>query len=383
MYRPLLSLLTITLASLAMPKPMAPSNVPAARVLANAVANVRAHPDDPDARYAAGRIRFMIFCANDPATIQMYKDVSPFRFAGFYPGPWEMNGAKPRRDAKTVKLVMDAISDLRAAIRLDKGREPGLYHLTLACMVEVAAPIASAVDPKASPGGWRKLAEREYGLAFDAAKPADANQASYGRWISVEAGQEVLRLDPDSPKKKEIQAHLAKMASLPPGPISPIVFSLRESLPLSDLLDVTQKVEFDLDGTGGPQKWPWVKPETAILVWQPDPSVPITSGRQLFGSATWWMMFKDGYAAMAALDNDRNGWLEGKELFGLAVWRDANGNGRSEAGEVVPVRSLGIEGIATRASGRSGRSLVNKLGLRLRDGRVLPTYDWVATPLSP
>ncbi|MBT3202234.1 MAG: hypothetical protein HN350_20220, partial [Phycisphaerales bacterium] len=50
-------------------------------------------------------------------------------------------------------------------------------------------------------------------------------------------------------------------------------------------------VRFDLDGDGRAQSWPWVKPTTGILVWDPSGQGRITSGQQLFGSVTIWMFF--------------------------------------------------------------------------------------------
>ena len=62
------------------------------------------------------------------------------------------------------------------------------------------------------------------------------------------------------------------------------------------------------------------------------------------------MFFENGYQALAALDDDGDGYLTGKELEGLAVWRDKNGNGICDAGEVVPVGQLGIVGIGVEGS---------------------------------
>jgi hypothetical protein len=125
-----------------------------------------------------------------------------------------------------------------------------------------------------------------------------------------------------------------------------------------------------------------VKPGTAILVWDPKATGRIESGRQLFGSVTWWIFWRDGYAALDALDDDRDGWLSGEELKGLAVWVDRNGNGVSDAGEVMSVESLGVEGISARWTGRDGASPMNRFGIRLNDGSVVGSWDWVVEPVS-
>ena len=81
---------------------------------------------------------------------------------------------------------------------------------------------------------------------------------------------------------------------------------------------------------------------------------------------------------MDVLDDDRDGQLAGSELAGLAVWFDRNANGISESGDVIPIESLGIASLATRATSTEDGSPANRSGLSMSDGRVLPTYDWIA-----
>lgn len=72
---------------------------------------------------------------------------------------------------------------------------------------------------------------------------------------------------------------------------------------------------------------PGSQPDTALLVWDEDGRGDVPSGRELFGSVTWWIFWNNGYEALKSLDNDNNGWLEDLELIGVAVWRDQNSNG--------------------------------------------------------
>ncbi|MEK6704101.1 MAG: hypothetical protein AABZ53_17735, partial [Planctomycetota bacterium] len=146
----------------------------------------------------------------------------------------------------------------------------------------------------------------------------------------------------DKARVKEVKAALSKLKALPPNTaMTPIVLSFEPSSTLSQLMS-GQSAKFDLDGTGRSQTWSWVKPETGILCWDPDRAGKITSGRDLFGSVSWWIFFDTGYAAMDALDDNRDGCLAGDELKGLAVWFDRNSDGISDAGEVLSVESLGI-----------------------------------------
>ena len=165
--------------------------------------------------------------------------------------------------------------------------------------------------------------------------------------------------------------------------MTPLIFSMETALPLEDLLDPSRRVRFDLAGAGRPADWPWVRPETSLLVWDSAGTGRITSGRQLFGSVTWWIFWGHGYEPLALLDDDGDGWVAGRELAGLAVWRDRDGNGRSDPGEVIPAAQAGIARLAARPDGRYGAIPWNPRGLATTDGRILPTYDWTPRRVDP
>ena len=91
------------------------------------------------------------------------------------------------------------------------------------------------------------------------------------------------------------------------------------------------------------------------------------------------VFWQDGYQALSALDNDRNGRLEGSELAGLALWHDANGNGVSDAGEVRSVDAHGIVAISCRAKAGdvSAVKAWSAEGVTFKDGSTRPTYDLI------
>ena len=132
-----------------------------------------------------------------------------------------------------------------------------------------------------------------------------------------------------------------------------------------------------MDGDGLTSRWPWVKPSTGILVWDPKRNGRIADGRQLFGSVTWWIFWNNGFEPMALLDDNHDDWLTGSELKNLGVWQDRNGNGVSDAGEVKPLAAHGIARLATQPQ----QDLTHPTGLELKDGRRLPIYDWTPTSL--
>ena len=54
------------------------------------------------------------------------------------------------------------------------------------------------------------------------------------------------------------------------GAVTPIVFSLEAGRTIEDLLAPDVAVDFELRGFGPVDRWPWVKPDTGLLVWDPE-----------------------------------------------------------------------------------------------------------------
>lgn len=244
---------------------------------------------------------------------------------------------------------------------------------------------------------WHDLVEDQYFTALCLALPSNGKAdrkpvwGDLWDWTSYEAAKNFLRVvgkrEPRANDRIRVAVAKAAVESFealpPPNAITPIVFSLDGPRSLRSLLAPDARVAFDLDGTGRAQTWPWVRHDTGILVWDPAHTGRIDSGRRLVGSVTWWLFFRNGFEALDALDDDRDGELAGKELRGLAVWTDRNGDGVSQRDEVVPIESLGIVALATRGHAPDEcdpRSSICPKGLRLADGRVLPTWDWVTDP---
>lgn len=210
-------------------------------------------------------------------------------------------------------------------------------------------------------------------------------------FIAYQAAQDYLRLRDvpgdreEFPIRKAVAQSIVKaMEALPLcGAITPLVVPLDDAQCLSQSLDRDARIQFDFDGTGRAQSVEWITPQAAFLVWDPESTGRITSGRQFFGSATWWMFFEDGFKALASLDNDGNGLIERDELAGLALWRDGNGNGVSDPGEVVPVEEWGVRSLSCRADGRDTDGLSARAGVVFEIGGVAvarPMWDWVTTP---
>jgi hypothetical protein len=103
----------------------------------------------------------------------------------------------------------------------------------------------------------------------------------------------------------------------------------------------------------------------------------------MFGGVTFWMFWNNGYEALRSLDDNGDGVLTGVELKGLAIWRDVNGSGFSEEGEVRSLAYWGITEVSCRyTSDWDSRNRIawSERGVTFRDGSTRPTYDIVLHP---
>jgi hypothetical protein len=279
-----------------------------------------------------------------------------------------------------------AVRAYQAAIAVDPR---ALYQHGLAYALGEAARIG--VPELGTPDELRARAARARAAAVAGARAEPASTQpfpSLAEQIALEAAAaegENGKADKTKQKKPPKRRKPPKQPPRPDWDTSPVIFG--DARAVEDLVDPDPRhaVRFDLGGDRRERRWPWLRPSTSILVWDPAHAGRIGSARQLFGSVTWWLFWPDGYRALAALDDDGDGALTGAELDGLGVWRDANGNGVSDAGEVEPAREA-IARIAVRPDGAGagvslGRVLGNARGVVTRDGRVLPSFDWLVAPL--
>ncbi len=240
---------------------------------------------------------------------------------------------------------------------------------------------------------WRRRAMGHYRTAFDLRHGSDSKREYFGpeadASIALEAGRGLIvlldALELEGAEKEDRERLRKKVEALRSkgGPVTPIVFPVDGEAPLVDLVDPSAAVDFDLDGSGAAQRWPWLHSNAALLVWAPSGGDAVTSGRQLFGSVTWWIPWRNGYEPLDALDDDGDGRLAGEELRGLGVWRDVDGDAVATRGEVTDARTYGIAEIATRPDGEHAGVPAHGTGIRLRDGSTRPTYDWTPSPLPP
>lgn len=174
-------------------------------------------------------------------------------------------------------------------------------------------------------------------------------------------------------------------ASQPIIYVTPIVVPMRDA-PFSRLVDEGSQVAFDFAGTGDRRAQGWLTPDAAWLVWDPEWRGQVNSGFDMIGQRTWSVFWSDGFEALRALDDNRDGELTGAELGGLSLWRDENRNGVSDPGEVIPANVHGIAALSVRGDETRPGLITAPNGVRFDDGRTRPLYDWTPglglTPVS-
>lgn len=194
--------------------------------------------------------------------------------------------------------------------------------------------------------------------------------------VLSETAAHLAHLATSSGDRRKLQRLRERLqASQPLVYVTPIVVPLADR-PFSRLIDVNSDVAFDFAGTGDTRAQGWLSADAAWLVWDPEWRGEVRSGFDMIGQRTWSVFWSDGFEALRALDDNRDGQLTGGELGGLSLWRDENRNGVSDPGEVVPANVHGIVALSVNGQ-RTRRDLITSPdGVRFDNGETRPLYDW-------
>lgn len=166
---------------------------------------------------------------------------------------------------------------------------------------------------------------------------------------------------------------------------------------IGDQLQESTMVGFPLDPRSPHSTYEWKGSDRLpLLVYDPEHRGKITSAFQLFGNWTWGgqkiaalghpatidTRWSNGYEALATLDADGNGKVDGNELQPLGLWFDANRDGISQAGEVKAVQASGVIALyyAGPVADFNGDLRVARGFDRSVDGKIVAgeSVDWFA-----
>ncbi|OGS91986.1 MAG: hypothetical protein A2Z95_03705 [Gallionellales bacterium GWA2_60_18] len=115
---------------------------------------------------------------------------------------------------------------------------------------------------------------------------------------------------------------------------------------------LTAGAYFDHDANGFAEQTGWVNSEDGILVRDLDGNGMIDTGHELFGSETILangQKAANGYAALAELDTNHDGQIDVQDAAysTLKIWKDIDGDGYSNADELMSLADAGVQSIAT------------------------------------
>ncbi|MCX5787761.1 MAG: hypothetical protein NTX64_04515 [Elusimicrobia bacterium] len=160
--------------------------------------------------------------------------------------------------------------------------------------------------------------------------------------------------------------------------VSPIILDLEGSgkpdvvggqwLPHPRSFNKKHSAMFDINAIGFPAITEWVGPKSGLLV-ALERGESFKGGENLFGNP---IGFLDGYQKLGMrFDKDNDGVVSGKELEGLYVWQDLNGNGKVDPGELKTVQELGITQIGAKQNNLKSTFVMN--------GKTRASWDWWPT----
>jgi tetratricopeptide (TPR) repeat protein len=343
-------------------------NVPVERLIKNLDALAKNDPRNVEVRFNLARAHAMAYALRTESA-QVWKGREN-------EGVWF--SYEPQHVPFTVKPTEDNAKLKAANAHLAKAIE------RYAEVVELAPDNLSAALGYAwciEQSGQKRKAVRKYRKVIKAAweTERDLKEVNIAPVTPEAASYLIPLLDKDKDKEEinTLQERIKKLEMLP-RVISPVVIPLHDGLAVRELEDHSANVAFDADGTGLQKRWTWITRDAGWLVNDPHHTGKVTSALQLFGNVTFWMFWENGYQALAALDDDRDGMLAGKELEGLAIWQDLNRNGICERGEVKPLAEWGIVAVScgyVTDMKRPDRIAYSPRGVFFRDGSNRPTYD--------
>jgi len=127
----------------------------------------------------------------------------------------------------------------------------------------------------------------------------------------------------------------------PSPPRDPLVLDLDgDGIELVAL--AASQAHFDFGGDGFAERTGWVAADDGLLVWDRDGSNAIDAPDELFGNDS-----QHGFQVLAALDSNSDGRIDAadSDFVNLRIWRDLDGDGATDAGELTTLSAASVAAI--------------------------------------
>ena len=189
-----------------------------------------------------------------------------------------------------------------------------------------------------------------YGNTFDYTEPSDGNKGSLtvNGSLNIEDYTNgdlgiVLVEKPDDPMEPiRDKARAASQYT------SPLILDLDGDG--VETVSLASGTHFDHAADGFAEQTAWVGKDDGLLARDVNGNGTIDSGRELFGSETLLsngQKAANGFEALKDLDTNHDGKIDATDaaFSELRLWQDANGNGRTDAGELLTLEQAGVQSI--------------------------------------
>ena len=130
--------------------------------------------------------------------------------------------------------------------------------------------------------------------------------------------------------------------------VDPIVLDLNGNNIV--MTSISEGSNFDLNNDGFAEKTEWIEKEDGFLVRDLNKNGKIDNGSELIGDNQLLSngeLSKNGLEVLLDMDKNKDGYLDSKDaaFSELKVWRDLNGNGKTDSGELSSLSDLNINRI--------------------------------------
>ncbi|RYD97610.1 MAG: hypothetical protein EOP50_05570, partial [Sphingobacteriales bacterium] len=165
----------------------------------------------------------------------------------------------------------------------------------------------------------------------------------YTQWLNIQATQ--------------ITDELRVLFNKAQQTISPLVLDL-DGINGAETISQTAGIHFDHDANQFAEQTGWVGKNDGLLVWDRNANGQIDNGGELFGNHTVLASGENaahGFAALAELDANQDGVINIADaaFANLRVFKDANGNGAVDAGELLTLAQAGVKSLNTAYAGQT------------------------------
>lgn len=340
-------------------------DVPVDRMVANLEKRVAADPKNAHLQYLLARVHAIAYAEKSSKLVVQRGSEVPIGSTEL--PPWKVEpGTSPAQKRSAEEHLAQAVEHYKLAAKYD----PASLAASLGygwCLVQQGRKSdARVVLTDLYERAWRSESTKTSMMPFE---PCMACEAS--KYLTP-------LLDPkkDAAFIARMREQTAKLSLLPRA-VTPIIIPL-EDVGFEHLIDRQAAVPFDLDASGRRLCWQWITPRAGWLVYLGRGLRAPSDGTRLLGARTFWIFWDNGYDALAAFDDDGDGQVSGDELDGLGVWRDANGNGIVDPGEILTLRQVGVVALSCRHVLHPDGFPYSPGGIRMSDGSVRSSYDWIS-----